>query len=231
MAKRNNSYHTIRLENISKTYGDDKQEVKVEALKNIYLNFETNKIYAIMGPSGSGKSTLMHILGLLDRPSGGRYFLEDENISTLSDARIAHLRSRRIGFVFQSFNLLPRYSVFKNVELPMIYSNEHLPAARKRIIDELLEKVGLTDRAHHKPTELSGGQKQRVAIARSLVNDPALILADEPTGNLDTHTEREIMDLFVNLKNEQRTIILVTHDDTVAEYADEIVVIRDGEVE
>ncbi len=222
--------HNIRLENISKTYGDDKHEVKVEALRNVYLNFDTNKIYAIMGPSGSGKSTLMHILGLLDRPTGGKYFLEGENISTLSDARIAHLRSRRIGFVFQSFNLLPRYSVFKNVELPMIYSNEHLPHQRKKIIDELLKKVGLDDRAHHKPTELSGGQKQRVAIARSLVNDPAIILADEPTGNLDTTTEKEIMRQFVELKNDERTIIIVTHDDTVAEYADEIIVIRDGEV-
>lgn len=222
--------HTIRLENIGKVYGDGRHEVTVEALRNVYLEFEANRIYAIMGPSGSGKSTLMHILGLLDRPTSGNYYLEGENISSLTDSRIAHLRSRRIGFIFQSFNLLPRYSVYKNVELPMIYSTQHLPHERRQIINRLLDRVGLSDRAHHKPTELSGGQKQRVAIARSLVNDPAIILADEPTGNLDTATEKEILKLFLELKNPTRTIIIVTHDDTVAEYADEIIVIRDGEV-
>ena len=221
---------TIRLDNISKVYGKKNEKVKVNALSHINLSLFRGKIYAIMGPSGSGKSTLMHIIGLLDRSTSGKYYLNGEDISSLDDNRIAHYRNREIGFVFQAFNLLPRYSVYKNVELPMVYKQAGAKEKKERI-NELLDSVGLSKRYHHKPNELSGGEKQRVAIARALVNNPSIVMADEPTGNLDSKTEKEIMALFANLRSEERTIILVTHDESVAGYADEIIRIRDGEVE
>jgi putative ABC transport system ATP-binding protein len=171
----------------------------------------------------------MHILGLLDRPSSGQYFLNNRDVSKLSDRQQAHIRNREIGFVFQAYNLLPRYSVYKNVEMPMTYSTVS-GSDRKIRINRLLEQVGLGHRIHHKPNELSGGERQRVAIARALVMNPTVILADEPTGNLDTKTEKEIMALLTELKDDSRTIVLVTHEVEIAEYADAIIKIRDGEV-
>ncbi|OHD59944.1 MAG: macrolide ABC transporter ATP-binding protein [Spirochaetes bacterium GWF1_49_6] len=220
---------SIRVYNLNKTYGQNDEKIKVQALKSITLTLETNKIYAIMGHSGSGKSTLMHILGLLDRPSSGQYFLNNRDVSKLSDRQQAHIRNREIGFVFQAYNLLPRYSVYKNVEMPMTYSTVS-GSDRKIRINRLLEQVGLGHRIHHKPNELSGGERQRVAIARALVMNPTVILADEPTGNLDTKTEKEIMALLTELKDDSRTIVLVTHEVEIAEYADAIIKIRDGEV-
>ncbi len=219
----------IELIDICKTYADKNERVRVEALKHINLNFYPNHMYAIMGKSGSGKSTLMHILGLLDDPTSGQYYIENSNIARLSDKEKAVLRNRHIGFVFQAFNLLPRYSISKNIELPMIY-NQTPAEKREAKIEELLEIVGLSDRTHHKPSELSGGERQRVAIARALTNDPVLILADEPTGNLDSKTEKEIMELFSSLKDENRTVILVTHEHSVADYADTIITLQDGEL-
>lgn len=221
--------NTIELVGIGKTYGDKNSAASVQALKFVDYRFQTNKIYAIMGPSGSGKSTLMHILGLLDRPTTGNYYLNGKDVSRLGDKKLASIRNQEIGFVFQSFNLLPRYSIYKNVELPMMYGDSEKSQRKNRILS-LLEDVGLRHRLNHKPGELSGGERQRVAIARALVNDPSILLADEPTGNLDTKTEQEIMKLFTALKSDDRTIILVTHDVEVAEFADEIVTIRDGEV-
>lgn len=219
---------TIELIGIGKTYGNKDDRIKVQALKQVYLKFHPNRIYAIMGTSGSGKSTLMHILGLLDRPSSGQYYLNGLKVSDMSDRKSASIRNREIGFVFQTFNLLPRYSIYKNVELPMLYGQR--AGNRKERILEMLNAVGLAERVHHRPSELSGGERQRVAIARALINDPTIVLADEPTGNLDSHTEQEIMKVFLSLKNSERTIILVTHDDAVAEYADEIIRLKDGEI-
>lgn len=220
---------SIRVYNLNKTYGQHDEKIKVQALKSITLSLETNKIYAIMGHSGSGKSTLMHILGLLDRPTSGQYFLNNRDVSKFSDRQQAHIRNREIGFVFQAYNLLPRYSVYKNIEMPLTYSQVS-GADRKKRINKLLEQVGLTHRTHHKPNELSGGERQRVAIARALIMNPTVILADEPTGNLDTKTEKEIMTLLSDLKDDSRTIVLVTHEVEIAEYADSIIKIRDGEV-
>jgi len=220
---------SIRVYNLNKTYGQHDEKIKVQALKSITLSLETNKIYAIMGHSGSGKSTLMHILGLLDRPTSGQYFLNNRDVSKLSDRQQAHIRNREIGFVFQAYNLLPRYSVYKNVEMPLTYSQVS-GADRKKRINKLLEQVGLGHRINHKPNELSGGERQRVAIARALIMNPTVILADEPTGNLDTKTEKEIMALLSDLKDDSRTIVLVTHEVEIAEYADSIIRIRDGEV-
>ena len=220
---------SINLVNICKVYGQKDERVKVNALKNLTIQFETNRIYAIMGHSGSGKSTLMHILGLLDRPSSGQYYLNGRDVAKMSDSQAARTRNREIGFVFQSYNLLPRYSVYKNVEMPLTYSHVSSEDKKKRIT-RLLDRVGLIPRMHHKPNELSGGERQRVAIARALINNPTVILADEPTGNLDTKTEKEIMSLISELKDDTRTIILVTHEMEIAEYADTIVRIRDGEV-
>jgi len=218
----------IQLENIVKIY--EIGTVKVEALRGINVHLDKNEYIAIMGPSGSGKSTLMNILGCLDTASTGNYLLNKINVSTMDDDQLAEIRNREIGFVFQTFNLLPRATALHNVELPLIY-NGTSAVQRKKLAKEALEKVGLADRMHHKPNELSGGQRQRVAIARALVNNPSIILADEPTGNLDSRTGDEIMEIFEELHDQGNTIILVTHEEYIAEHSDRIIRLRDGLVE
>lgn len=215
----------IKLEDISKVYETGK--IRVEALKEINLHIKDGEFVAIMGPSGSGKSTLMNIIGCLDRPSAGGYLLDGMDVSELSENKLAHIRNRSIGFVFQSFNLLARTSALKNVELPMVYAGEKRGTMRQKAL-ELLAKVGLSDRADHVPSELSGGQRQRVAIARALANDPSIILADEPTGNLDTKSGEEIMELFTRLNEEGKTIIIVTHEPEIAQYCKRAISFRDG---
>jgi putative ABC transport system ATP-binding protein len=203
---------------------------KVHALKSITLDIEKNEYVALMGPSGSGKSTLMNLLGCLDTPTAGEYVLNDENVSTLDDSDLAEVRNKEIGFVFQTFNLLPRLSSLENVALPLVYAGIS-KSARLDKAEETLTKVGLGDRVEHKPNELSGGQRQRVAIARALVNDPAIILADEPTGNLDTKTSIEIMEIFEKLHEAGNTIIVVTHEPDIAAHAHRIIRLRDGLIE
>jgi putative ABC transport system ATP-binding protein len=217
----------ISVENIRKVYGAG--DVAVEALRGVNLTIDRGDYVAIMGPSGSGKSTLMHILGLLDTPSGGTYLLDGDEVSNLSRRRLAHLRNRSIGFVFQSFNLLPRASVLRNVELPLLYSGIGR-RERQRRARGALELVGLADRIKHRPNELSGGQRQRAAIARALVNDPAVLMADEPTGNLDQQTGSEILALFNRLQQQGQTLIIVTHDQRVASCAQRVVQIVDGRI-
>jgi len=217
----------IQIENLTKIY--DTGAVKVEALKSVNLNVDENEYVAIMGPSGSGKSTLMNIIGCLDRMTSGKYYLEGKDISTLSDNELADIRNKKIGFVFQAFNLLPRLTALGNVELPMIYAGIPASVRRKKAI-EALEKVGLGDRLHHRPNELSGGQKQRVAIARALVNNHAILLADEPTGNLDSKSSHEIMDIFESLNDEGVTIVMVTHEPEIAAHTKRNVIFRDGEI-
>ncbi len=218
----------IRVEHLTKTYFLG--EVKVPALKGVDLLINSGDFVAIMGASGSGKSTFMNILGCLDRPTEGHYYIEGVDISGLKKDQLAQIRNQKIGFVFQSFNLLSRTSALENVELPLFYNGCSARERRARAL-ESLSKVGLQGREHHFPSQLSGGQQQRVAIARSLVNRPSLILADEPTGNLDTRTSLEIMDIFQKLnKGAQITIILVTHEPDIAQYAERHVVFRDGKI-
>lgn len=217
----------IRLKSIVKSYTIGKEEVNV--LKGIDLDIRDGEFVAIMGPSGSGKSTLMNIIGCLDRPTSGEYYLNGERVSEHDENELARVRNQSIGFVFQQFQLLPRLNALKNVELPMIYAGKP-KSEREEKAAEALKKVGLSDRMYHLPNELSGGQKQRVAIARAIVNEPALILADEPTGALDSKTSVQIMDLFTLLNQEGTTIILVTHEPEVAEYAERIVLVRDGKL-
>lgn len=218
----------IDLKQITKSYQMGPQEVPV--LHGINLQIAQNDYVAIMGPSGSGKSTLMNIIGCLDTPTAGTYLLDGEDVSNLDDDRLAETRNTKIGFVFQTFNLLPRASALDNVAMPLVYAGLSASDRRQRATEQL-ERVGLGDRMHHRPNEMSGGQRQRVAIARALVNDPAIILADEPTGNLDSKTGVEIMDIFGDLNQQGRTIILVTHESDIAEHAHRIVRILDGLIE
>ena len=215
----------ISIENLSKTY--DSGTLSVSALREVSFQIEKGEFIAIMGPSGSGKSTLMNLLGCLDLPTTGSYHLEDVDIGSLKPNQLAEVRNRRIGFVFQSFNLLPRATALENTELPLLYGRV---ANSTELAMQALERVGLKHRAKHKPTELSGGEKQRVAIARALVNKPAIILADEPTGNLDSVTGEEIMSLFHELNNEAVTLILVTHETEIAQQAKRIIHMKDGRI-
>ncbi len=218
----------INLEHIAKIYQLGSEEV--QALKDVSLDIEKNEYVAIMGPSGSGKSTLMNIIGCLDTPSKGSYIFTGVNVSEMNDNELAEVRNKEIGFVFQTFNLLPRSNALHNVELPLIYAGAPTAERRERA-KQALENVGLADRIFHKPNELSGGQRQRVAIARALVTNPSIILADEPTGNLDTKTGEDIMALFSDLYDLGNTIILVTHEEYIAEHAARIIRLRDGLVE
>lgn len=218
----------IRTQKIVKDYVLGAETV--HAVRGVDLTIEREEFVAIMGPSGSGKSTFMNMIGCLDTPSAGNYWLNGTDVSGLNEDELAHIRNRDIGFVFQTFNLLPRASVLHNVELPLIYAGVGSKERRERAANKL-EMVGLGNRMDHKPPEISGGQRQRVAIARALVNGPALLLADEPTGNLDSSTSDEVMDIFVNLNNEGQTIVLVTHENEVAEFAKRQVHLRDGEIE
>ena len=217
----------IEAENLTKIYGGD--ENRVEALVGVNLKVEEGEWVAVVGPSGSGKSTLMNLLGLLDSPTSGSYSLNGREVSRLKGGEVTRARRDLIGFVFQSYNLLPRQTALSNVELPMVYAGVYGAKRRERALGSL-ERVELSNRADHKPPELSGGQKQRIAIARALVNSPAIVLADEPTGNLDTKSGEGILDLFGELKAEGTTLIMVTHDMEVAAHADRIVEVRDGRI-
>jgi putative ABC transport system ATP-binding protein len=216
------------LEDIRKSYLMGRQELPV--LKGVSLDIFKNEYVALMGPSGSGKSTLMNILGCLDSPTAGSYVLNGQDVSKMADDRLADVRNIEIGFVFQQFNLLPRLTAAENVALPLVYAGVPRKQRMERAM-MVLEKVSLTERSHHKPNELSGGQAQRVAIARALINNPSLILADEPTGNLDSKTSIEIMDIFTSIQAAGNTVVLVTHEEDIANYAHRIVRLRDGMIE
>ena len=218
----------IQISNLHKNYGDGDGETV--ALKNINLEIKKGELVAIMGPSGSGKSTLMNIIGLLDRPTDGSYLLQNKDISLMKDRTLAKIRRDKIGFIFQSFNLLQRHTALENVALPMVYTKRLTGIDRLHHAADLLESVGLENRLHHMPNELSGGQMQRVAIARALSNNPSIILADEPTGNLDSKSGKHIMDLLKKLNKEGNTIIIVTHDEEVAKQAKRIITLKDGEI-
>ncbi|GAB6282969.1 MAG: ABC transporter ATP-binding protein [Ignavibacterium sp.] len=217
----------IKVENLTKTYLLG--EVEVNALRNISLSISKGEFVSIMGASGSGKSTFMNLLGCLDTPTKGKYFFEGIDVSNLNKDELANIRNKKIGFVFQNFNLLPRTSAIENVELPLFYTSLNNKERIERA-KEALEKVGLAERMHHYPNQLSGGQQQRVAIARALVNNPSIILADEPTGNLDSHTSIEIMQLFQSLNENGITVILVTHEPDIAQYSKRIITFRDGRI-
>jgi putative ABC transport system ATP-binding protein len=218
----------VQLHHVSKTYRSG--HLAVEAVRDVSLDLVHGEYAAIMGPSGSGKSTLMHILGCLDNPSSGSYHIAGTDVSGMSELELAQVRNQRIGFVFQQFNLLPSMSAWRNVELPLCYAGLARAERRDRAI-AALERVGLSDRVDHRPGELSGGQQQRVAVARALVTDPALLLADEPTGNLDSHSSKDVLALFAELHEAGRTIVLITHEPEVAQAADRTLHIRDGKVE
>lgn len=220
--------NVIHLENIRKSYYLGKHELQV--LKGISLDIFKNEYVALMGPSGSGKSTLMNLLGCLDTPSGGKYVLNGKDVSRMPDNELAEVRNKEIGFVFQQFNLLPRLTAAENVALPLVYSGINKKERNERAM-EVLSKVKLDDRSHHKPNELSGGQAQRVAIARALINNPSIILADEPTGNLDSKTSYEIMDIIGKIHADGNTVILVTHEEDISQYAHRVIRLRDGLVE
>ena len=215
----------VELENITKIYRMGK--VEVPALRGVTLSIAGGEMMAIIGASGSGKSTMLNVIGLLDRPTSGRYLFDGVDVSQLNDNQLAEMRNKEFGFVFQDFNLLPRATALANVELPLIYSGVHQKRERA---GEALERVGLGGRANHKPTELSGGEQQRVAIARALVNNPTLILADEPTGNLDTHSSAEIMSIFRQLHQEGKTIVLITHEVDIAAQTQRIIRLQDGRI-
>ncbi len=218
----------IRTENVTKTY--DLGTAQVRALRGVSFGIERGEYLAIMGPSGSGKSTLMHILGCLDTPTSGQYFLEGQEVSGLSGRALARVRNKQIGFVFQNFNLLPRIDLVSNVSLPLVYRGSTSRADRRRTARRHLDSVGLGHRLRHRPNELSGGERQRASIARALVNEPSIVLADEPSGNLDSKTGQEIMAILDRLSDEGRTVILVTHDANVAAHARRIVQIEDGAI-
>jgi len=219
----------IRLEGVHKTYslGDD---VTVHALRGVDLTISAGDYVAIMGPSGSGKSTLLNLLGCLDRPSTGKYFLGGEDVSKMDDDTLSEVRGRRIGFIFQSYNLIAQLTVIENIQVPLLYQGKDIRQYHDRCV-QLAELVGLGDRLHHRPNQLSGGQQQRVAIARSLINDPLMILADEPTGNLDSKTGQEVLELIDRLNKDGKTIVLVTHDDRVASRAHRVIHMKDGVID
>jgi len=225
MRGKNNMAKVIKIEQLEKTYHLGK--VNVEALRGVSIEINTGDFVSIMGPSGSGKSTLMHIIGCLDYPTGGKYFLSGQDVSKLNDNQLALFRNQKIGFVFQEFNLLPKATILRNVELPLTYNNTH-SKNKKQLAVQALEEVGLGNRLKHRPNEISGGQKQRVAIARALVNHPSIILADEPTGNLDSKTGQDIMNIIKKLHDDGNTIILVTHEPEIAQYSQRVIHLKDG---
>jgi putative ABC transport system ATP-binding protein len=228
-ASGNGDTPVVRAENVQKTYWLGK--VEVEALRGVDLIIRPGEYVAIMGPSGSGKSTLMHIIGCLDSPTGGAYWLDGENVSELRGRKLARIRNRKVGFVFQNFNLLPRVDIVENTALPLRYNGGIRRRERRKRASEVLEQLGLGDRLRHKPDELSGGQRQRVAIARALINRPSMLLADEPTGNLDSDTSSDILKVFRELYDQGHTVVTVTHDPNVAREAERVIQLKDGRVE